>query len=176
MSEVGMHRIWNKVLAVAAFCAAGGEQAWTSPLTLETRSQLINLPAPDGLATAALPRADVLWEGAEVEGDARSLLADAIPGAVVQSLVAYPYEPGPGVSGYVTCGAIRRANEVAGFAVFHVATEETVGFVRAGGPIVEGSRAHAASSSELVWELCRRAGLAGTTTAVSFTCTEPRAR
>ena len=94
---------------------------------------------------------------------------------VLQTLGAHSYEPGPGIDGYVVCGTVWHAGEVVGFAFFYAATEDSIGFARAAGPIFYGSQAGVAAWREIVGEFCQRAGPSDTTTDVSFNVAETEA-
>jgi BASS family bile acid:Na+ symporter len=123
------------------------------------------------LATAGFVRGEILWHHTDIERDARSLLTDAVPEGRVQALTTHPYEPGPGVSGYVACGTVQRGEDAAIFAVFYVAIEELGGFVHAGGPIFEGWKERTTASSELIGAFCRHTDPSGTSMEASLTDT-----
>jgi BASS family bile acid:Na+ symporter len=125
---------------------------------------------------AVSSRGEALWHAAEIEEDARALLQGRMPDGVLQTLGAYRYEPGPGVDGYVVCGAVWRAGEVVGFTAFYAATEDSIGFARAAGPIFQSPQAGAAASREIVAEFCRHAGPSDTGTDVSFSVADAEAR
>jgi BASS family bile acid:Na+ symporter len=128
------------------------------------------------VVTAGFVRGEILWHHTDLERDVRSLLADAVPEGRVQALTTHPYEPGPGISGYVACDTVRRPEDAAFFAVFYVASEESIGFARAGGPIFEGWKDRTTASSELVGAFCRHIGPSGTTIEASLSGTHASAR
>ncbi len=124
---------------------------------------------------AVSSRGEALWHAAEIEEDARALVQGRMPDGVLQTLGAYRYEPGAGIDGYVVCGAVWRAGEVVGFAAFYAATEDSIGFVRAGGPILHGLQAGASAPREIVGGFCQHAGPSETTPDVSFSVAETEA-